>query len=598
MTVLRLRRSRWRTQGRILALTATVWFLASWGFLGGPGRAGAASLEAKSPPAGLLLAWSTLSTGTAHPPALTQASAVYDPDTGSVVLFGGMEADGNLSDDTWVWNGASWTDFPGSKTKAPPARQMASMAYDPAQHQLILFGGLGAGNQILGDTWAWNGASWYEEEPASTPPPREAAALAFDGSNLVLFGGTGDAASGPAADPTAPPGSPVAASSTATSTPAPATSAPPSATSTTTSATPVVLDDTWLWTGTGWQQATVTGPSARSGAAMSYDPTKHDTVLFGGEATPAGSSSPSLLGDTWTWDGSAWKHAAPHTSPSPREGASMADDTDASGVVLTAGSLGAGGSAGDTWLWNGTNWAQPRLSGAPQPRAGAAAAYDSDSHQLVLFGGESPSAGVLDDTVVLTAPRSSSAAAGSSPGSTAGASGPTSPSTPSIRPGGTAGSSEGAGGRSTPPAHREAAPLSATATVVHRNQSVTLSGSGFAARTSIEITFHSTPVVVGHTTTDGFGYFSTTVLVPATATGGAHHFEATGEGRTGGTAQLLAAVKVVIGGPPRASTNQTLIMVGVALLVPLAVWLFLSGSDRIQSRSRRNQRDQPAAPAQ
>ncbi len=587
MTVLRLRRSRWRIQGRILALIAGVWFLAGLGTLAagplGPiasSPAGAAPVAAKSPPAAPVLTWSTRPTGTAHPPPLSEASAVYDSDTGTVVLFGGVEANGQLSDDTWVWNGTSWADYSGSQIQAPPARQMASMAFDPGLDQLILFGGLGADNQILGDTWAWNGSWWYEE-PVSNPPPREAASLAYDGSQLVLFGGTGDAAAEPLTS-----SSTDSTDSSTSSTSAPGTSAAPSTTAT---ATPAVLDDTWLWTGTGWKQAMVPGPGARSGAAMSYDSAKGDTVLFGGEATPAGSQSPSLLGDTWTWDGSAWKRASPHTSPSPREDAAMADDHDAGGVVLATGSLGGRGSAGDTWLWNGSNWAQPHLTGAPPPRAGAAAAYDANSQQLVLFGGASPKAGVLDDTTVLTTAQASSAPAGSAPTSVAGTTGPTSSATPSIRPGGTAGSSKGSGAKATPASHRAAAPLSTTATVVHRKQSVTLSGSGFAPLAPIQITFHSTPEVVGQTTADRFGYFRATVAVPATATEGSHHFEATGENGTGGTAQLVVAVKVVRGGPPRATAKQTLIMVGVALLVPLAVWLFLSGSDWMRSRSRHNQ---------
>jgi hypothetical protein len=118
---------------------------------------------------------------------------------------------------------------------------------------------------------------------------------------------------------------------------------------------------------------------------------------------------------------------------------------------------------------------------------------------------------------------------------------------------------------------------------------VTLSGSGFVAGTPIQITFHSTPEVVGETAADAFGYFHETVSVPATAADGTHHFEATGRSPKGGMAQLVVAVKVVRGGPPRATAKQTLIMVGVALLVPLVLWLFLSGSDRMRSRSRRNQ---------
>jgi hypothetical protein len=79
------------------------------------------------------------------------------------------------------------------------------------------------------------------------------------------------------------------------------------------------------------------------------------------------------------------------------------------------------------------------------------------------------------------------------------------------------------------------------------------------------------------------------VSVPTAASRGTHHFEAAGQSPKGGPFQLVVAVKVVRAGSARATAEQTLIMVGVALLVPLAAWLLLSGSDRMRSRSRRNQ---------
>ena len=77
----------------------------------------------------------------------------YDAATGTVVLFGGRRA-GLAVNDTWVWNGATWTrQFP--KT-SPPARTAASMAYDAATGNVVLFGGLnGAGVRPLNDTWTW-----------------------------------------------------------------------------------------------------------------------------------------------------------------------------------------------------------------------------------------------------------------------------------------------------------------------------------------------------------------------------------------------------------------------------------------------------------
>lgn len=53
---------------------------------------------------------------------------------------------------TWAWDGTTWTrQFPQA---SPSARANASMAYDPAAGNVVLFGGFG-GNGVLGDTWTW-----------------------------------------------------------------------------------------------------------------------------------------------------------------------------------------------------------------------------------------------------------------------------------------------------------------------------------------------------------------------------------------------------------------------------------------------------------
>ena len=122
----------------------------------------------------MALTWSPVSPPVT-PPSLAYASAAYDSDNQTIVLFGGSHSNGTLSNDTWVWNGSTWTDFSGSAGQAPPARKSASMAFDPKLHQLILFGGDGANGQPLGDTWAWNGASWYEQSDqvlGQSPVPR------------------------------------------------------------------------------------------------------------------------------------------------------------------------------------------------------------------------------------------------------------------------------------------------------------------------------------------------------------------------------------------------------------------------------------------
>ncbi|HUJ66548.1 MAG TPA: hypothetical protein VLX59_13470, partial [Acidimicrobiales bacterium] len=55
---------------------------------------------------------------------------------------------------------------------------------------------------------------------------------------------------------------------------------------------------------------------------------------------------------------------------------------------------------------------------------------------------------------------------------------------------------------------------------------------------------------------------------------------------------LVVAVKVVVPSAHASPTaHQKLIMVGVALLIPLAAWLALGGADWMRARTRRR-RDQ------
>ena len=94
----------------------------------------------------------TQASPTTSPPARSTASMAYDPATGNMVLFGGYGSSGNLGD-TWTWNGVTWTQV--SPTASPTARFGASMAFDPATGNMVLFGGVSGSGGILGDTWTW-----------------------------------------------------------------------------------------------------------------------------------------------------------------------------------------------------------------------------------------------------------------------------------------------------------------------------------------------------------------------------------------------------------------------------------------------------------
>jgi hypothetical protein len=77
----------------------------------------------------------------------------------------------------------------------PPARSSHAMAYDAARGQVVLFGGLGANNNALSDTWVWDGSNWTQKSPANNVPARSNHAMAYDSlhQQIVLFGGANGA---------------------------------------------------------------------------------------------------------------------------------------------------------------------------------------------------------------------------------------------------------------------------------------------------------------------------------------------------------------------------------------------------------------------
>src|SRR5207245_6831744 len=87
----------------------------------------------------------------------------------------------------------------------PPPREDAAMAYDPARHRLLLFGGVDNNASPLDDTWSWDGTNWTQETPTASPPALYMQGMApFDkGGSTVLFGGFGfNPAAGPGSSET------------------------------------------------------------------------------------------------------------------------------------------------------------------------------------------------------------------------------------------------------------------------------------------------------------------------------------------------------------------------------------------------------------
>jgi hypothetical protein len=78
----------------------------------------------------------------------------FDPLSKQMILFGGAIEGGEIPySGTWRWNGTTWAHlYP--KT-VPPARGAEMTSFDPATHQLVMFGGFSARVRFLGNAWEW-----------------------------------------------------------------------------------------------------------------------------------------------------------------------------------------------------------------------------------------------------------------------------------------------------------------------------------------------------------------------------------------------------------------------------------------------------------
>jgi Concanavalin A-like lectin/glucanases superfamily len=231
--------------------------------------------------------WTQLTPANSPSPR-TGATMVYDAATSSLVLFGGGSVSGGVTTyfgDTWNWNGTNWaqvTQPHGSKW--PSGRSGAAMAYDAARGVVVMFGGVTYPDRnnnpvYLNDTWTFNGSTWTQASPTSSPSIR-VSSMAYDTvhSDTVLFGGYYRAPQ-----------------------------------------TGNYYNDTWIWNGSNWvSQTPATSPSTRQ-TFLTYDAglSTGAVVLFGG-SSPGPQGGNFYDSDTWSWDGSNWHQLQESVWPSAR----------------------------------------------------------------------------------------------------------------------------------------------------------------------------------------------------------------------------------------------------------------------------------------
>ena len=153
--------------------------------------------------------WTTTSSSTAAPSARSNGALAYDSDRDALIFFGGGTNSAPLGD-TWeyrAWGtrtcggaGRCWAD---TGQNGPVARRSTAMAYDPNLAVTVLFGGRRAGGGTadygLNDTWYWNGSSWTGPIPsAHSPVARYQHAMTYDTARgrVAVFGGTNAAGFG------------------------------------------------------------------------------------------------------------------------------------------------------------------------------------------------------------------------------------------------------------------------------------------------------------------------------------------------------------------------------------------------------------------
>jgi hypothetical protein len=154
------------------------------------------------------LQWTQLNPSGSLPSARVGHTAVYDSANSRMTVFGGgLGCTAPCSNDTWVLSNTNsvtgspaWTQL--SPTGGPPVPRIFHTAvYDPGSNRMIVFGGnncYSAGAEFYNDVWILTNADglggapvWTQLTTAGTPPGRENHTAVYDSASntMTVFGG-------------------------------------------------------------------------------------------------------------------------------------------------------------------------------------------------------------------------------------------------------------------------------------------------------------------------------------------------------------------------------------------------------------------------
>jgi galactose oxidase-like protein len=231
----------------------------------------------------------------------------YDEKRNVLVLYGGRPiALGKCNQETWEWDGESWTQ---KEVTPPTACDHVKMVYDVASGESVLFSGLDPAEKLVNETWSWNGAEWKQLSKEG-PESRGHFGFVYDPSHeqILLYGGYAR----------------------------------------------TVTDEFWVWKDGKWKEINFSGPGNLSHFGMTYDTDANALYIFGGATST--STFSSLTNKTWVLQDGKWKELNPVSAPSERGGPAMAYDPLRKRIVLYGGFDASRKNLGDTWEWDGQGW--------------------------------------------------------------------------------------------------------------------------------------------------------------------------------------------------------------------------------------------------
>lgn len=229
-------------------------------------------------------------------------------------------------------------------TFSPGNRTQPALAYDAADGYLLLFGGTFANKSDVGkgrcltDTWVYSGSVWTNLS-ISGPTNVCSPTLAYDSADgyVLAFGGFFQNIS---------------------------------------NGVHYASGETWKFSRGAWTELNISGPPARSGTFMVYDPASAAVLLWGGWG----------YNDTWSYAHGSWTELLSSGGPSAYEvpeGAVTYDGV-ARTVLLVEESPTTGANA--TWEFVGNGWARLRSAGTPY-ELNPVVGFDPVDGIVLFYGG-------------------------------------------------------------------------------------------------------------------------------------------------------------------------------------------------------------------